>query len=232
MRPDLSAMATEVIAAISAESKIPLVVGGTGFYIKALICGLPETAPTDPVIRQKLKADLVQLGKEAIFDRLKEVDSAAAQRLHPNDTFRVIRALEVFESTGEPLSKIHAKHRFETKQFDALQIGLNLPRQELYERINQRVLKMVEMGLVEEVEALLKKGYSADLKSMQALGYRHVTAYLQGELSWEEAVATMQRDTRHYAKRQLTWFKKDPHIHWRRPDEWGKVQSLVQDHLS
>lgn len=224
-------MAKKVISEIVTQEKIPLVVGGTGFYIKALIYGLPPTAKTDAAIRQNLKAELAQFGREVLFERLKKVDRVTAERLHPNDTFRVIRALEVFEATGEPLSQIHAKHQFETKQYDALKIGLNLPRQALYARIDQRVLKMVEAGFVEEVEALLNKGYSADLKTMQALGYRHMTAFIQGEVPLEEAVSTMQRDTRHYAKRQLTWFKKDPEIHWLRPDDWDKVEQLIARHL-
>ncbi len=225
-------MAKKVISEIVAQEKIPLVVGGTGFYIKALIYGLPPTAKTDTAIRRNLKAELAQFGPEVLFTRLKKVDALTAQRLHPNDTFRVIRALEVFTATGEPLSQIHANHPFETKQYDALKIGLNLPRQDLYARIDQRVLKMMDAGFLQEVETLLNKGYSADLKSMQALGYRHMTAFIQGKVPWEEAVSTMQRDTRHYAKRQLTWFKKDAAIHWLRPDDWEKVQPLIQRHLN
>ncbi len=224
-------LAKTVISDIDAQGKIPLVVGGTGFYIKALIYGLPETAATDPVVRRQLKRELEQLGPQRLYDRLQKVDSVTADRLHPNDTFRVIRALEVFEATGEPLSEIHAKHRFEAKRYDVLKIGLNLERSELYARIDQRVLQMMDAGFLQEVEALLNKGYGADLKSMQALGYRHMSAFLRGGVSWEEAVTTMQRDTRHYAKRQLTWFKKDPEIHWCRPDEWEKVQPLIQHHL-
>ena len=224
-------LAKKVITEIGAQGKIPLVVGGTGFYIKALIYGLPETALTDPAIRQHLKNEQEQFGSQALYDRLKKVDAVTAKRLHPNDTFRVIRALEVYAATGKPLSEIHAKHRFQTKRYEALKIGLNLPRQELYDRIDHRVLAMMDAGFLQEVEALMQKGYSADLKSMQALGYRHMTACLRGKLSFEEAVTTMQRDTRHYAKRQLTWFKKDPEIHWLHPDDWSATKSLIEGHL-
>ena len=224
-------LAKKVIAEISALGKIPLVVGGTGFYINALICGLPETAATDPAIRRRLKRKLKQSGSEALYRRLQQVDPITADRLHPNDTFRVIRALEVFETTGEPLSEIHTRRPFETKRYDALKIGLNRPRQALYSQIDQRVEKMMAAGFLQEVETLLKKGYGAELKSMQALGYRHMTAFIRGEVTWEEAVATMQRDTRHYAKRQLTWFRKDTEIQWRHPDEWANIQSLIEHHL-
>ena len=209
----------------------PFVVGGTGLYIKALLHGLFKDEAADPDIRRRLRTEARDAGSGALYARLQALDPPAARRIHPHDTFRIIRALEVYEATGRPISDHHRRHRFEARIFQVLKLGLDMSREVLYERINRRVDEMIAAGLVTEVETLLKMGYDPALKSMQSLGYRHVAAFLQGRLAWEEALQTLKRDTRRYAKRQLTWFKNDPEIHWVRPDKLSEIQGLIENFL-
>jgi tRNA dimethylallyltransferase len=219
------------VARLIQRGKLPLVVGGTGLYIKALIYGLTGTAPADQKVRAALKHELAQSGARSMYDRLCRVDPRTARRLHPNDTFRVLRAMEVFRITGQPISAHHDDHRFRQPRFSVLQIGLTLPRPLLYARIDQRVDAMLDKGLVEEVRALLDKGLDPRLKSMQSLGYRHMTDYLQGRLTWEEAVRTLKRDHRRYAKRQLTWFSTIGQVRWLPPDQHAQALSLIEGFL-
>lgn len=225
-------MAREIVYDLHGRGKLPVIAGGTGFYIKALTQGLFDTIPHDPDIRQRLQEEAETLGGEALHERLAACDPEIARRLHPNDTFRVIRALEVFETTGRPLSDHHEDHRFEGRPFRQLKIGLTIPREVLYSRINTRVDLMLRAGLLDEVRCLLEKGYSPDLKSMQSIGYRHMADFLLDRLPWEEAVRTMKRDTRRYAKRQMVWFKADPEVHWFSPDQLPEMRRLVDGFLS
>ena len=167
-----------------------------------------------------------------MHQRLAQVDPQSAGRIHPNDTFRILRALEVYHLTGRPLTAHHADHGFARARFDTLRIGLTLPRPELYARIDRRVDAMLAQGLVAEVRALLAKGIDPRLKSMQSLGYRHMTDYLQGRLEWDEAVRTLKRDHRRYAKRQMTWFGADGLVRWLRPDQFAEAVALVESFLS
>ena len=201
----------------------PFVVGGTGLYIKALLYGLFDEKVSDPEIRARLKTELDAHGIRSLYDRLGRVDRETADRLHPNDSYRILRALEVIETTGRAISKHHKKHGFFDQPFESLKIGLNLERAILYERINSRVDAMISAGFLDEVKGLIARGYSASLKSMQSIGYRHMVDYIEGRLSWEECVSTMKRDHRRYAKRQLTWFGADPEIIWKEP---GQVEAL------
>lgn len=205
----------------------PFVVGGTGFYIKALIYGLCEAIPTDPAIRNRLREEASNTGAPALHKRLSACDPEIADKIHPNDAFRIIRALEVFEITGRPLSSHQQAHRFRNPAFRQLKIGLHMDRAALYERIDRRVDAMIAAGLLEEVQALLNQGYPTSLKSMQSIGYRHMGDYIEGRLSWEEALRTLKRDTRRYAKRQMTWFGADAGIHWMRPDEIDAMHALI-----
>lgn len=223
--------ASERIRHLINQKKIPFVVGGTGLYIKALVHGLSRARPADSQMLAELKAEAAKIGAKAMHDRLVQCDPQAAGKIHPNDTFRVIRALEIYMKTGKPISHYHNKHRFTDRKFDTLKIGLELPRKQLYQRINTRVDIMIQEGLLSEVRELLEKGYSKDLKSMQSLGYRHMTEFLNHETSWEEAVDTLKRDTRRYAKRQMTWFKADPEIHWFAPRQINDMQRAVTSFL-
>lgn len=217
---------------ILARSRLPLVAGGTGLYIKAMLYGLCDARPEDPAVRQKLKADAQAMGSRHLYDRLRRRDPAAAERIHPNDTYRIVRALEVFEITGAPMSDYRQRHRFSDAPFDALKIGLYLDRSVLYDRINRRVDQMVAEGLYDEVRHLLNMGYSKDLKPMQALGYRHMIAYMEGATDWQTAIDTLKRDTRRYAKRQLTWFRADPEVAWMQPDEVQAIADRIRDFLN
>ncbi|MBM4338443.1 MAG: tRNA (adenosine(37)-N6)-dimethylallyltransferase MiaA [Deltaproteobacteria bacterium] len=198
------------------RKRIPIfVVGGTGLYIKALTQGLFTSPRIDPSVREKLKDEAKQKGREFLYQRLKEVDPEAADRIHSNDLFRTIRALEVFESTGLPITFFRDQHRFGDRPYLTLKVGLEMDRNRLYRRLEERVDRMIERGLLREVEGLLEMGYGRGLKPMQSLGYKQMVQFLSGELEWDEAVRQMKRDTRHYAKRQWTWFKADGEVQWR-----------------
>lgn len=197
------------------ESKKPIwVVGGTGLYIKTLTQGIFFSPKIDSHIREHLRAEAKEKGGEALFERLKRVDSLTALRLHPNDLFRIIRALEVFDSTGVPISFFREQHRFGERPYVTLKIGLEMQRETLYRRIEERVDRMLEMELLEEVEKLLGMGYGRELKPMQSLGYKQMVQFLLKEIVWDEAIGKMKTETRHYAKRQWTWFKADPEVQW------------------
>lgn len=208
------------------------VVGGTGLYIKALIYGLFDAKASDPQVRDRLKAEADAKGIAFLYGRLSRLDPATAARLHPNDTYRILRALEVITTTGQAISVHHQKHGFLEQPFETLKIGLNLDRTLLYERINRRVDDMIAAGFLQEVKSLLARGYAADLKSMQSIGYRHMVDYLQGRISWAECVRTLKRDHRRYAKRQLTWFGADPDIIWMEPKQIEILKRLVKKFIS
>ncbi len=223
--------AGRIVTRLHEKGILPLVVGGTGLYVKALVHGIFPARPTDPAVRERLKKEVESLGSTQLHERLRRQDPETARRLHPNDAFRIIRALEVCETTGRPISAHHQGHRFGKTRFDVLNIGLTLPRNALYNRINHRVDIMIAKGFLGEVKKLLAMGYGPDLKSMQSIGYRHMTAYLAGDLTWEEAVRTLKRDTRRYAKRQLTWFRADPDMTWHLPTETAAITNRVAKFL-
>ncbi|HVO84485.1 MAG TPA: tRNA (adenosine(37)-N6)-dimethylallyltransferase MiaA [Syntrophobacteria bacterium] len=207
--------------------RISLVVGGTGLYVKALLHGLFPGGPKSAEIRARLRSEGEAMGTVHLFHRLAAVDPTTAQRIHRHDLVRIIRALEVWECSGRPISAWQREHGFREHPFRVLKIGLSVSRPELYARIDARVERMMAQGLQEEVVWLLKRGYAPELKSMQSLGYRHFVRYVTGRTSLAEALATMKRDTRHYAKRQLTWFGRDPEIHWIHPGERERITRLA-----
>ncbi len=216
-----------------AEKQIrPFVVGGTGLYIKALLYGLFDAQVSDPEVRQRLKKEADAHGIEFLYERLSRLDPETAKRLHPNDTYRILRALEVADSTGQAISTHHQKHGFLEQPFQSLRIGLCMDRAVLYDRINQRVDAMMSAGFLDEVKGLLAKGYAADLKSMQSIGYRHMVDYIEDRLSWEECVRTLKRDHRRYAKRQLTWFGADSEIIWKAPGQVEEIKLLVEKFIN
>lgn len=208
------------------------VVGGTGLYIKALTRGLFPAEGEDDAIREELKEEVETSGLEALYQRLRMVDPEAAQRIHPNDTYRIIRALEVHQATGQPISQHQQSHGFQDMGYRTLCIGLTLDRTILYDRIDKRVDLMLASGFLEEVKGLLDQGYPSTLKSMRSIGYRHVADHLEGRVTWDETVRLFKRDTRHYAKRQLTWFKADPDIEWVEPDQIDEMREKIDSFLS
>jgi tRNA dimethylallyltransferase len=221
-------MAREKVMQLHQKGVLPVVVGGTGLYIKALLQGLFQSHPVDPKIRERLSQEAAENCSNRLHDRLKEVDPDTADRLHPNDAYRIVRALETIESTGRPISEHHQDHGFADEPFHALKIGLQIDREKLYDRIDQRVDLMIEAGLLDEVKKLLGMGYTADLKSMQSIGYRHMAAFIEGSLPWDECVRTLKRDTRRFAKRQFTWFGGDKQIQWYEPDQLNKMIRLAE----
>ena len=171
-----------------------------------------------------------QVLKDFLLNILR-IDPNTAERLHPNDSYRIIRALETIESSGKTISEHHQHHGFENERFNAFKIGLRIDREKLYERIDQRVDLMIEAGLVKEVKKLLAMGCSAELKSMQSIGYRHVVGFLNGNLPWAECLRTLKRDTRRFAKRQFTWFGADPQINWYQPNQLDLIHEMVERFL-
>jgi tRNA dimethylallyltransferase len=221
-------LARAKIFELNEQSITPFVVGGTGLYIKALLYGLFNAGVSDPDVRSRLKEAAAVHGSEYLHTRLSRLDPETAQRLHPHDTYRILRALEVVETTGKPISRYHREHGFLEQPFRSLKIGLNMDRADLYEGINARVDAMISAGFVNEVRNLLSRGYSGDLKSMQSIGYRHMVDYIEGRLSWEECTRTLKRDHRRYAKRQLTWFGADPEIIWKEPRQINAIKMVIK----
>lgn len=219
--------ADQAIENIVHRGNLPIVAGGTGFYIKALLHGLFRGRTADEKIITRLEAEADRRGSGALHERLTIADPVAGARIHPNDRFRVVRALEVLESTGKPITYFHKIHQFTPCRYKALKLGLTMDRNRLYQRINRRVDLMMEMGLVDEVKNLREKGYSCALKSMQSIGYRHVCDYLKGTTSYSEMIALLKRDTRRYAKRQLTWFRNDKDMIWMSPHDLEQAKHLV-----
>jgi tRNA dimethylallyltransferase len=217
--------ADEAIAEILARGNLPIVVGGTGLYIRAITEDLSFAEEEGSAeVREKWTDFLRQHGNEALHAALRERDPASAERLHPNDVRRVIRALEVYELRQKPLSEMY-DWRVKGGRYETVQFGLTADRAQLYARVDRRVDKMMEKGLLAEVEALRAKGYNRSLTSMQAIGYKELMAYLDGEMSLDEAVAEIKRATRRFVKRQLSWFRRDPRVHWLHLTAGGGISS-------
>jgi tRNA dimethylallyltransferase len=220
-----------VIAELHRRGVAPLVAGGTGLYIKALLAGLFHQEERVLEVRQRLARELDLQGLPALYARLTALDPATANRLAPGDTYRILRALEVAEATGRPLSALHADHNFQDRPYITLKLGLDLPREELYRRIEARVDAMVAQGWIEEVQHLLQR-YPPSLKPLQALGYRHLAAFLEGRLTLAAALEQTKTETRRYAKRQLTWFRADPEIRWFHPGQGPELLALAEEFFS
>jgi tRNA dimethylallyltransferase len=190
-------------------------------YIKALFGGLFKGPGADERIRDFYRQELQCHGKAYLYGKLKEKDEQAAVRIDANDTVRIIRALEVLELSGESIVKKQKTHDFGDVPYESLKIGLRLERETLYGRIDERTDGMIREGLMEEVEGLLDRGYHENLKPMQSLGYKHMVSCIKGIHPLEEGIRMMKRDTRHYAKRQMTWFGADKEIEWVSPSDAG-----------
>jgi len=224
-------LAHQEISRLFEKTVIPFVVGGTGLYIKGLVHGLFKAKFKSPLVRSQLEDEAALYGVDALHRRLKINDPEAADKIHPNDRYRIIRALEVFETTGKTITQHHREHRFSDRPFEVLKIGLCMDREELYHRINDRCDAMINGGFLDEVKRLLQMGYNKDLNSMQAIGYRHMIDFMHHNLSWDESLHNFKRDTRRYAKRQLTWFKADTETVWIDPGQVRDIQLLVKRFL-
>ncbi|MGD8368907.1 MAG: tRNA (adenosine(37)-N6)-dimethylallyltransferase MiaA [Desulfobacterales bacterium] len=224
-------LARETIGRLVRDGVVPLVVGGTGLYIKGLLGGLFPGPASDCSVRNRLQQEAKREGTPALYRQLETRDPETAARLHPNDTFRIVRALEVLAATGESISRQQERHGFEDAPYHALKLGISLERETLYRRIDHRCEAMLQKGLIDEVERLLAMGYAPELKSMQSIGYRHAIDYLKGRTSMAETLRLFRRDTRRYAKRQLTWFRADPEVCWLSPTEPEKAADMVRHFL-
>lgn len=222
---------TDAIRLILDRKKLPIIAGGTGLYIKALIEGLFPEDRKDPLIRRELEGEANEKGLETLWERLGRIDPVYGKQIGKNDRIRIIRALEVYTATGKPISEHFSSTKPYVCDFNIIQIGLKLDRDELYKRIEDRVEKMYERGIVEEVKGLFKAGVSESAPPFRALGYKHVLQYLKKEISLEEAIRLTKRDTRHYAKRQMTWFRKREGIRWFDPHDFPKISEYVSDRL-
>lgn len=213
---DYQRLAEAAITDIHGRGRLPFLVGGTGLYLRAVLRDYHLAGPgPDEGIRRRLLDEAERKGREALHDRLARVDPESAARIHPNDLKRIIRALEVFEQEGIPISHYrHLPPGPAASPYDMLKLGFNLDRKLLYERINRRVDQMMAAGFLEEVKALLARGYDERLYSMQALGYKQLVDYLRGRLGLREAVDLIKRDTRRFARRQLIWFRREENVYW------------------
>ncbi|MCD4743042.1 MAG: tRNA (adenosine(37)-N6)-dimethylallyltransferase MiaA [Desulfobacteraceae bacterium] len=223
--------ADKAISDIVSRNRLPIVAGGTGLYIRALLYGLFKSRESNPDIIFKLTKELDELGSDSLYEKLKQIDPAIADKLHPNDSFRVINALEVYESTGTIKSEQLKQHEFKENRYSYLKIGLYMDREKLYDRINKRVDIMIDLGFLNEVKELLNMGYSNKLKSMQSIGYKHICDFFSDITDYDETLRLLKRDTRRFAKRQFTWFKKEKNIIWLTPDEFEKASQLVLNFL-
>ena len=218
---------------IYAKNKIPILVGGTGFYIQAVLYDIEFTEnESDNSYRKELEQLVLEKGADYLHDMLAKADPESAKAIHPNNQKRVIRALEYLKQTGERISSHNEEQRQRVSPYNFCYFVLTKDRAKLYETINQRVDLMLAEGLIEEVKLLSKKGYHKNLVSMQGLGYKEVLAYLEGECSLEEAVELIKRDTRHFAKRQITWFKREKEVIWLDKDNYSAEIDLLKDMIT
>lgn len=210
---------------------IPFIVGGTGLYIRLLLGGIADIPTADEEVRARLKKELERSGPEALFQRLETADPESAAAIGKENVQRMIRALEVLELTGRPLSSFQREHGFEDRPYRSIFFCVCPEREELYRRIDMRVDSMADGGLMKEVMYLKSRGYGEELKPLQSLGYRHFREVLEGEIDRDEAIRLMKRDTRRYAKRQLTWFRSEPEILWRDPRDEVRIAQEITDFL-
>lgn len=231
---DFQQLAREKISEISQRGKLPILVGGTGLYVQAVLDQY-EFGPQDEdnSYRLELQSLATEKGNSFVHQKLQVIDPLAAERLHPNDLRRIIRALEYHRTTGLQIStNTAAAGTVGQERYQAILIGLTMDRQILYRRIEERVDQMMEEGFLEEVESILARGYRPELQALQGLGYKQLVSYLQGEVSLKVAIELIKRDTRHFAKRQLTWFRRDPRIEWFNVDNYLDRGALLREILS
>jgi tRNA dimethylallyltransferase len=216
--------AIDEIERLYRDCRLPLVVGGTGLYVRTLLKGLCDAPQADPIVRAALRQEAKDHGHDRLYARLVDVDPVAAARLHPRDESKVIRALEVYQLSGRRMSEFQERHGFAERPFSALVVGLNRDRDVLYRRIEERIDWQLAHGLIEETQQLLAQGSQRDSAAMKGLGYRQVAEHLAGEYDAAEMVRRFKRDTRHFCKRQMTWFRKEPGIQWLMIEESESVK--------
>lgn len=225
-------LAKKAMREIWERGHIPIVTGGTGFYIQALLYDIDfDENEKEDACRKELEAYAREHGAEALHEKLALVDPSSAEMIHPNNIKRVIRALEFYEQTGKRISEHNETQRQRESPYAFAYFVLTDDRAHLYERINRRVDQMIEEGLVNEVQALKDKGYTKQLVSMQGLGYKEILDYLDGNCTLEEAIYTIKRDTRHFAKRQLTWFKRERDVIWINKQSFGYDAEQILDEM-
>lgn len=212
---DFKINATECIENIYALNKLPMVVGGTGLYINSLVYDLSFTrVPPNDDFRNKYEELANKYGNNYIYEELEKIDLPSAKRINVNDRKRIVRALEIYYETGKPMSSNYKNFRKYNENYNIVMVGLTMKREELYSRINNRVEEMIKNGLIDELKALLDMGYTRELNSLQGLGYKEVIGYLNNEMNLDETIDLIKRNTRKFAKRQLTWFRRDNRINW------------------
>ena len=225
-------LAKQYIEEIYQKGKIPILVGGTGFYIQAVLNDINfEENEEDHTYREELEQLSKEKGAEYLHSQLKEVDPESANSIHANNIKRVIRALEYHHQTGKKISEHNEEQKKKASPYNFAYLVLTHHRDILYRRIDARVDQMIEQGLVEEVQMLLERGYTKDLVSMQGLGYKEIIPYLQGECSLEEAIYILKRDTRHFAKRQITWFKREKEVIWLNKAEFEDQEEIILERI-
>ncbi len=221
--------AENIINSLNDLGKVPIVTGGTGLYINSLVYKLNfTTAEPDYQLRERLEKMAETDGVDKVFDILKSIDAETSEKLHPNDIKRVIRAIEIYEQSGITMGEYNKNFRTEVEDYNLYMIGLNMDREKLYERINLRVDLMMEAGLLEEVKSLIEKGYTKDLISMQGIGYKEVMDYFEDRMTLEDTIDLVKQKSRNYAKRQLTWFRRDDRINWYNKDEFSSEDELLE----
>ena len=225
-------MAKEAMETIYAKGKIPILTGGTGFYIQAITKDIDFTEATQQdTYRTELEELATEKGAQHLHEMLVKVDPKAAEEIHPNNVKRVIRALEFFHQNGSPISKHNQEQKENQSPYNFAYFVLNAPRDLLYARIEQRIDEMLEEGLLEEVMKLKEMGFHRGMVSMQGLGYKEILAYLEDEYSLEEAIRILKRDTRHFAKRQLTWFRRETDVTWVNKEEFGYNEEQMLEYM-
>lgn len=225
-------MAKLAMNEIYAKGKVPILTGGTGFYIQAVVKDIDFSKESE---KSPIREELEQLAKEKgcayLHEKLQQVDPKSAEKIHANNVKRVIRALEYFELTGNPISVHNEEEALKESPYNVAYFVLNDLREKLYERIDARVDLMLQEGLIEEVSMLAKKGYTKDMVSMQGLGYKEILSYLEGNCTLDEAIYILKRDTRHFAKRQLTWFKREQDVIWINKQDFNYQENQILDYI-
>ena len=220
--------ARKIIDQVLDHGKMPLVVGGSGFYIQALVDGLSDIEVADQELRKKLLRRLEKEGIDVLYEELKSVDPDLAKNIIINDKQRILRGLEVYQSYNQPLSKLQLQRPLPAN-FEPIFIGIVADRQKLYKRINQRVDKMLASGLIEEVQRIMELGYTEKYNALNSVGYSEVFDHLNGKCDFTTMVEKIKMNTRRYAKRQLTWFKRDKRINWYNIDDYNQYNDMIQD---
>lgn len=227
---DFKHMAKKHIKEINSKGRLPIVVGGTGLYINSLVYNLDfAKIPPNEELRMEYEDKIEKFGNEYLHNKLMKIDKSSGEKISIKDKKRIIRALEIYDSTGRTMSEYNKNFRVMNEDYNLLYIALDMDRAKLYERINNRVDIMLEKGLIDEVKSILEMGYNKDLISLKAIGYKEIIMYLENEISLEEAIELIKKASRNYAKRQLTWFRRDHRIKWINIDEYDKTIDICNN---